>query len=294
MYILNKFFTQSLTGYVSTYSPLSLFSHCLSPYGEACYECAMSKGDDKGVPLVERNETRSQQSQSSAPHRIVPARSGGYGQQYPYNGNQGYGQAPQTQGHTSQGYQSQSYNQRIYPQRNWQAAQPNQGLPAQPNQRFPAQQNQGFQFSYAPPGNKRKRRSTRNRMMKFAIQVPVNITSAQPILRLVPVLSEFNGTFNYVIVHGNTSLFKVEEREGFSYLHIKTPLYRKGVFRLWIKGALHEPKGKKAEFKNNRRNTQAKQKDKRRILGTENGTKKHLLGFNEAKKFSLHLVIKAV
>ena len=131
-------------------------------------------------------------------------------------------------------------------------------------------------------------------MEKFIIQVPFNITSAQPIVRLVPVLSEFNGTFNYVIVHGNTSLFKVEEREGFSYLHIKTPLYRKGVFRLWIKGTIHEPKGKKAEFKDKRRITQAKRKHKKGKLGTENGTKKHLLGYNEAKKFSLHLVMKAV
>ena len=245
---------------------------------------------------MEKNETKNQQVQSSAPYHIVPASSGGFGQQYPYGGNQGYGQSPQAHRQTLPGDQSQSYNQRIYPQQNWQAAQPYQGLPAQPNQRFPAQQQQqGFQFSYTPSGNKRKRRSTRHRMEKFTIQVPVNITSAQPILRLVPVLSEFNGTFNYVIVHGNTSLFKVEERKGVSYLHIKTPLHRKGVFRLWIKGVLHEPKETKADGTDKRRTTPATKKHRKRKLGSENGTKKHhLLGHNQAKKFSLHLVIKAV
>lgn len=279
-------------------SLVSLSRHCLSPYGEACYECALSKGDDKGVPLVERNETGSKQVQSSASHHIVPASSGGYGQQYPYGGYQGHGQPQQGHGHTSQ-----SYNQRIYPQQNWQAvqskrgfpAQPNQGLPAQQNQRFPSQQNKGFQFSYSSSGNSRKRRSTSHRMEKFTIQIPANLTSAQPILRLVPVLSEFNGTFNYLIVHGNTSLFKVEQRDGISYLHLKTPLHRKGVFRLWIKGVLHEPKAKKAETKNKRPKRPGADRHQNRIQEKENGTKKRPhASYNKAKKFSLHLVIKAV
>ena len=253
--------------------------HCLSPYGEACYECALSKGDSKGVPLVERNETESKQTQASSPFHVVPASSGGYGQQHSH----GYGQPQQGHGHRLLGDQSQSYNRQIYPQ-NWQASRPRQGLPLQ--------QNQGFQFSYNPSrGNKRKRRSTRHRMEKFTVQIPANITSAQPILRLVPVLSEFNGTFNYVIVHGNTSLFKVEQHEGISFLHVKTPIYRKGVFRLWIKGVLHERKEKKTEVKDKNGKTKVTRKTE-----TEKGTKEnpHPLGYNAAKKFSLRLVIKAV
>ena len=109
------------------------------------------------------------------------------------------------------------------------------------------------------------------------------------------MLSEFNGTFKYVIIHGNASLFKVENRKGISFLHVKTPLYRKGVFRLWIKGVLREPKEKKADVKDKRRRKQAT-KNQTKKIGTENGTKKrhHPLGYNEAKQFSLHLVIKAV
>ena len=229
---------------------------------------------------MERNATGNQ-FQSSPPYRIVPASSGGYGQQFLYGRNQGYNQ--QQQQRQGFGGQSQQYNQRNYGQQNWQTAQ----------------QNNGFQYSFTPSGNQRKRRSTRHRMEKFTIQIPANITSAKPILTLVPVLSEFNGTFNYVIVHGNTSLFKVEERKGVSFLFIKTPLYRKGVFRLWIKGVLHEPKEKKEDPKLNVKEgtlskpTRSTNKDK---VGKENGTKKerHPLGYNEAKKFSLHLVIKAV
>ena len=254
--------------------------HCLSPYGEACYECALSKGndDDKGVPLVEKNETRGR-FQSSSPYRIVPASSGGYGQQFPYGGNQRYGQQQQQ----GLGFQSQSYNQQGYGQQNWQTAQ----------------QNNGFQYTFTPSGGQRKRRSLRHRMEKFTIQIPANITAADPILTLVPVLSEFNGTFNYVIVHGNTSLFKVEENKGVSFLYIKTPLHRKGVFRLWIKGVMREPKEKKTDSKSkSKEKTQAKQSRSKKNykVGQENGTKKqhHPLGYNEAKKFSLHLVIKAV
>ena len=136
-------------------------------------------------------------------------------------------------------------------------------------------------------------------MEKFTIQIPANITSAKPILTLVPVLSEFNGTFNYVIVHGNTSLFKVEENKGVSYLFIKTPLHRKGVFRLWIKGVMREPKEKERDSKlKGKEEMQAKpsRSKKNYKAGQENETKKqhHPLGYNEAKKFSLHLVIKAV
>ena len=259
---------------------LSVSRHCLSPYGEACYECALSKGNDgdKGVPLVERNETGSQ-FQSSPPYRIVPASSGGYGQQLLYGRNQRYGQQQQP----GLGYNQQPYNQQGYSQQNWQTAQ----------------QNNGFQYSFTPSGSQRKRRSTRHRMEKFSIQIPANITSAKPILTLVPVLSEFNGTFNYVIVHGNTSLFKVEENKGVSFLYIKTPLHRKGIFRLWIKGVMREPKAKQTDFKaKGEQETQAKRSRSKKNYksGQENGTKKqhHPLGYNEAKKFSLHLVIKAV
>lgn len=259
---------------------MSVSRHCLSPYGEACYECALSKGNDgdKGVPLVERNATRSQ-FQSSPPYRIVPASSGGYGQQLPYGGNQRYGHQQQQR----LGYQLQSYNQQGYRQQNWQTAQ----------------QNNGFQYTFTPSGSQRKRRSVRHRMEKFTIQIPANITSAEPILTLVPVLSEFNGTFHYVIVHGNTSLFKVEENNGVSYLYIKTPLHRKGVFRLWIKGVMREAKEKKKDSESRgKEETQAKpsRSKKNYKVGQENETKKqhHPLGYNEAKKFSLHLVIKAV
>jgi len=136
-------------------------------------------------------------------------------------------------------------------------------------------------------------------MEKFTIQIPANITSAKPILTLVPVLSEFNGTFNYVIVHGNISLFKVEEIKGVSFLYLKTPLHRKGIFRLWIKGVMREPKEKQTDFKaKGEQETQAKpsRSKKNYKAGQENGTKKqhHPLGYNEAKKFSLHLVIEAV
>lgn len=115
----------------------------------------------------------------------------------------------------------------------------------------------------------------------------------------MPVLSEFNGTFHYVIVHGNTSLFKVEENNGVSYLYIKTPLHRKGVFRLWIKGVKREAKEKKKDSESRgKEETQAKpsRSKKNYKVGQENETKKqhHPLGYNEAKKFSLHLVIKAV
>lgn len=264
--------------------------HCLSSYGEACYECALSKGGDKGVPLVEGNATEAQQIQSSAPYHAVPASSNGYGQQLPYGGNQGYSPPFQGQG---QGHSPQ-HNQQIYPQQNWQAVGTNQGSPSQSHQRFPAQQNQGFPFSYTSSGNKRKRRSTRRRKEKFIIQVPVNITTAQPILRLVPVLSELNGTFHYVIVHGNASLFKVEERNGVSFLHVKTSLYRKGAFRLWIKGVLHGPDLKRAEINNKGRKTTTSEKFKAAMDAKEIGTKKHLVGYEEAKKFSLNLVLTAV
>ena len=228
---------------------------------------------------MERNQTGSR-FQSSAPYHVVPASSGGYGQQFPYGGNQGYGQQQQQQQQQQQG---QTYNQKIYGQQNWQTAQ----------------QNNGFQFSYTPSGGQRKRRSTRHRMEKFTIQIPANITSAKPILTLVPVLSDFNGTFNYLIVHGNISLFKVEERKGVSFLYVKTPLYRKGVFRLWIKGVVHESNEKKTDSKSKgeegtqTKPTRSKNKSK---VGKEMGNKKphHPLGYYEAKKFSLHLVIKAV
>ena len=277
--MLNHSMKYCLENFV-TFFALSVSRHCLSPYGEACYECALSKesDDNKGVPLVERNETRGQ-SQSSPPYRIVPASSGGYGQQFHYGGNQRYGQQ-QRQG---LGYQSQAHNQQGYGQQNWQTAQ----------------QNNGFQYSFTPSGSQRKRRSARHRMEKFTIQIPANITSAKPILTLVPVLAEFNGTFNYVIVHGNTSLFKVEENKGVSFLFIKTPLHRKGVFRLWIKGVMREPKKKQTDFKSkSKEEPQAKpsRSKKKSKVGQENGTKKkhHPLGYNEAKRFSLHLVIKAV
>ena len=227
---------------------------------------------------MEKNATRSQ-VQSSPPYHIVPASNGGYGQQLPYGGNQRYGHQQQQ----GLGYQLQSYNQQRYSQQNWQTAK----------------RNNGFQYSFTPSGSQRKRRSVRHRMEKFTIQIPTNITSAKPILTLVPVLSEFNGTFNYVIVHGNTSLFKVEENKGVSYLFIKTPLHRKGVFRLWIKGVMREPKEKEKDSKlKGKEETQAKpsRSKKNYKAGQENETKKqhHPLGYNEAKKFSLHLVIKAV
>lgn len=94
-------------------------------------------------------------------------------------------------------------------------------------------------------------------------------------------------------------MFKVEERKGVSYLFVKTPLYRKGVFRLWIKGVLHEPKEKKTDSRlSGKEGTQTEptiSKNKNKV-GQVNGTKKQSrpLGYYEARKFSLHLVIKAV
>ena len=123
--------------------------HCLSPYGEACYECALSKGGDKGVPLVNKNATEAQRTQKTAPYKIVPSGSGGYGQQYPRR-NQGYSPPFQGQGRRSSSAQLPQYNQQIYPQPNWQAAQPKRGSQTQTQRRMPAQQNQGFQFSYTP------------------------------------------------------------------------------------------------------------------------------------------------
>lgn len=86
----------------------------------------------------------------------------------------------------------------------------------------------------------------------------------------------------------------MEERKGISFLHVKTPLFRKGVFRLWIKGVLHEQKERKTDVTDKRQTRPATKKHKKK-LGSVNGTKKHHpLGYNEAKRFSLHLVIKAV
>ena len=91
----------------------------------------------------------------------------------------------------------------------------------------------------------------------------------------------------------------MEENKGVSYLFIKTPLHRKGVFRLWIKGVMREPKEKERDSKlKGKEEMQAKpsRSKKNYKAGQENETKKqhHPLGYNEAKKFSLHLVIKAV
>ena len=256
----------------------------MSPYGEACYECALSKGDDedKGVPLVERNQTGSQ-TQSSAPYHVVPASSGSYGQHLPYGRNQGYGQHQLGQRQIQFGGQAQTYNQQNYGQQNWQAAPPNNG----------------FQFSYTPSGKQRKRRSIGHRMEKFTLQIPTNISSAKPILTLVPVLAELNGTYKYVIVHGNTSLFKVEQRKGVSFLFVKTPFHRKGVFRVWIKGAMREKVTKEMVSKETgsmATHGQETRKSNGNKLGKETGTKKqrHTLGYHEAKRFSLRLTIKAV
>lgn len=265
----------------------------MSPYGEACYECALSKGGDKGVPLVDKNATEAQRTQKTAPYHIVPSGSGGYRQQYPRR-NQGYSPPFQGQGHRSSSTQLPQYNQQIYPQPNWQAAQPKQGFQTQTQRRIPAQQNQGFQFSYTPPGSKRKRRSTRHRTEKFTVEVPANISSAQPILRLVPVLSEFNGTFHYTIVHGNKILFALEERDGVSFLHVRTRLHRKGAFPLLIKGVLRESKVKREDIKYERPKTTTAKKYKKTMDTKESGTKKHPAGYEEAKKFSLNLIIKAL
>lgn len=267
--------------------------HCLSPYGEACYECALSKGGDKGVPLVNKNATEAQRTQKTAPYKTVPSGSGGYGQQYPRR-NQGYSPPFQGQGRRSSSAQLPQYNQQIYPQPNWQAAQPKRGSQTQTQRRMPAQQNQGFQFSYTPPGSKRKRRSTRHRTEKFTVEVPANISSAQPILRLVPVLSEFNGTFHYTIVHGNKILFALEERDGVSFLHVRTRLHRKGTFPLLIKGVLSESKVKREDSKHERPKTTTAKKYKKTMDTKESGNKRHRAGYEEAKKFSLNLIIKAL
>lgn len=267
--------------------------HCLSLYGEACYECALSKGGDKGVPLVNKNATEAQRTQKTAPYNIVPSGSGGYGQQYPRR-NQGYSPPFQGQGRRSSSAQLPQYNQQIYPQPNWQAAQPKRGSQTQTQRRMPAQQNQGFQFSYTPPGSKRKRRSTRHRTEKFTVEVPANISSAQPILRLVPVLSEFNGTFHYTIVHGNKILFALEERDGVSFLHVRTRLHRKGTFPLLIKGVLSESKVKREDSKHERPKTTTAKKYKKTMDTKESGNKRHRAGYEEAKKFSLNLIIKAL
>ena len=242
---------------------------------------------------MDKNATEAQRTQKTAPYHVVPSSSGGYVQQN-RQGNQGYSPPFQGQVHRSYSAQSPQYNQQTYPQRNWQAAQPNHGFQTQTQRRIPAQQNQGFQFSYTPPGNKRKRRSTRHRTEKFTVQVPVNISSAQPILRLVPVLSEFNGTFHYTIVHGNKSLFALEEHNGVSFLHVRTRLHRKGAFPLWIKGILSESKVKREDVKHEKPKTTTVKKYKKTIDTKDSGTKKHPSGYQEARKFSLNLVIKAL
>ena len=231
---------------------------------------------------MERNQTGSQ-TQSSAPYHVVPASSGSYGQHLPYGRNQGYGQHQLGQRQIQFGGQAQTYNQQNYGQQNWQAAPPNNG----------------FQFSYTPSGKQRKRRSIGHRMEKFTLQIHTNISSAKPILTLVPVLAELNGTFKYVIVHGNTSLFKVEQRKGVSFLFVKTPFHRKGVFRVWIKGAMREKVTKEMVSKETgtmATHGQERGKSNGNKLGKENGTKKqrHTLGYHEAKRFSLRLTIKAV
>lgn len=108
------------------------------------------------------------------------------------------------------------------------------------------------------------------------------------------MLSEFNGTFHYTIVHGNKILFALEERDGVSFLHVRTRLHRKGTFPLLIKGVLGESKVKREDSKHERPKTTTAKKYKKTIDTKESGTKKHRAGYEEAKKFSLNLIIKAL
>ena len=273
---------------------LSTFRHCLSPFGEACYECALAKGENhnKGVPLVDRNQTDNSQTQSTAPFHVVPGRTGGYGQQLPYSGNQGFGEQ-QLNG------QSQPFNRQL-PQHFGSYQGQGQGLPhySQPNWQT-GQPSGGFSFSYTPSGNQRKRRSTRHRIPKYTLEIPANITSTKPLLTLVPVLSDFNGTFEYLIAHGNKSLFKVEQHKGFSQLHLTTPLHRKGVFRLWIKGFLHEATGNEVEVRPQIKEGEQSKDESTETVKTQGESpitknKVRPLGFYQAKKFSLHLLINVV
>ena len=126
----------------------------------------------------------------------------------------------------------------------------------------------GFNYQYPSTGSGRRTRRSSRRMAKYTFRLPSNTTSATPIVKLVPVLKTLNGTFEYVIAHGDSNVFKVDQYRGVTYLHIRRHLPRKGIFRLLIKGLLHH-----------------------KIHKTRSRDE---IGMREAKKFAMKLRIKIV
>ena len=173
-----------------------IFSTCISPYGQSCYECHLSKGSNNGVPLVDVQAT-------TAP-----------------------------------------------PQLN----------------RYLADQGYGYQYNFQGSGGRTRRRA--HHAAKFKLRLPFNLTSAVPIVKLVPVLRTLNGTFEYVIAHGDTKVFKVDQYQGVTYLHVRKHLPRKGTFRLLLKGLLHHKLHKKIS--------------------------REEIGMREAKKFVVKLIINII
>ena len=121
-------------------------------------------------------------------------------------------------------------------------------------------------------GQRRHRRSLRHHEA-IEIKIKSNVTSGTTLLKLSPMLSSLNGTFEYVIAKGNTSLFKVEQVQGLTYLHLREPLGRKGTFYLTIKGLLH-----------------SNEDDEKRKAVKEHRPP----GYNEARKFALDIIMQAV
>ncbi|XP_048583421.1 fibrillin-1 isoform X2 [Nematostella vectensis] len=323
--------------------------HCLSSFGEACYECALAKIPTGGVPLVDSNNTTptppsvgqpvlpaggvSQQGygqrrmladQASGEKQIAANQQQGggyqqplgnqqqynqqYGQQYYGQQLSGYGQRQQPSGYGQRqqpsGYgqqqQSSGYGQQQQPSGYGQRQQPSgygqqqqsSGYGQQQSYQYPSYQQPsgGYNYNYQSPYSSlypggRRRRSRRHSMREFNIKY--NITTGNPVMKLVPVLSSLEGAFRYVIAHGDTEHFKVVYVKNVMSLRARGVLKKGKTYEVWLKGLYRtkakSPKHNRTRKGKGRNGKRDKKEGKIRQIGVE-----------EAKKFLLKLLIEVV
>ncbi len=231
-----------------------LYRHCISRYGQTCYNCASGQ-QQRQVPksIVTKNKYKFGETPQSGGGGATPARySSQRNPQNPYKSSRDY-------------YLSQPKPSNPDPYR--------------------------YTYSYGSSSGGRRKR-TSHFVHKLKITVPRNLTARDNLLVLTPVLESLQKHFHYEIVKGNRSLFAIRIKEGVSSLHAKKAL-KVGLHRVYLKGKLDSTKMKlpidienQIEFTGSGdEKKEQKESQKSEVPLT------HVVGFSEARRFHLDLFI---
>lgn len=247
-----------------------LFRHCISKYGQTCYNCASVRLQRPGS-IVTGNKYKfgEQPKQTPVQRKATPARL----------------------------YHSQRFS---YPKNPYRSPWGYYASQRQKNIRESADAYR-YTYSYGSSSGSRRRRAS-HYVHKLRITVARNVTARDKLLEFTPVLESLQKTFHYEILRGNKNLFRIKVHKGISALHSKKPLKKHvGLHKVYLKGRTDKVKTgvpsemiNQIEFSSSGVPKKLKMDKNESIGGISEKKGNAVLGLSEAKKFHIDLFIDVV